>query len=94
MDISFEGLNILINIFCVCADGFQGMSKAFNYLIQLLTFYLLYRITSRKQVALKHFQCRNRCFRVFEAGYWQDFQGYYKGASLNFEFDFFRNKKL
>ncbi len=24
-----------------CADGFQGLSKAFHYLLQLLTFYLL-----------------------------------------------------
>ncbi len=36
-----EGLNILISTFCVCADGFQGLSKAFHYPIQLLTFYLL-----------------------------------------------------
>jgi hypothetical protein len=41
MDIFFEGLNILISTFCVCADGFQGLSKAFHYPIQLLTFYLL-----------------------------------------------------
>jgi hypothetical protein len=27
--------------FCVCGDGFQGLSKAFHYPIQLLTFYLL-----------------------------------------------------
>ncbi len=26
-----EGLNILISIFCVCAGGFQGLSKAFHY---------------------------------------------------------------
>ncbi len=37
----FEGLNILISTFCVCADSFQGFSKAVHYLIQLLTFYLL-----------------------------------------------------
>jgi hypothetical protein len=37
----FEGINILISTFCVCADGFQGLSKAFRYPIQLLTFYLL-----------------------------------------------------
>jgi hypothetical protein len=28
-------------IFCVCADGFQGFSKAFQYPLQLLTFYFL-----------------------------------------------------
>ncbi len=26
-----EGLNILISIFCECAGGFQGLSKAFLY---------------------------------------------------------------
>jgi hypothetical protein len=41
MDIYFEALNILISTFCVCADGFQGLSKAFHYPVQLLTFYLL-----------------------------------------------------
>ncbi len=25
------GLNILINTFCVCAVGFQGLSNAFHY---------------------------------------------------------------
>jgi hypothetical protein len=29
-----EGLNILISTFCICADGFQGLSKAFHYPIQ------------------------------------------------------------
>ncbi len=32
----FESLNILISTFCVCADGFQGLSKAFHYPVQLL----------------------------------------------------------
>jgi hypothetical protein len=36
-----EGLNILISTFCICADGFQGLSKAFRYPIKILTFYLL-----------------------------------------------------
>ncbi len=31
-------LVILIRTFCVCADGFQGLSKAFHYPTQLLTF--------------------------------------------------------
>ncbi len=34
---------ILINTLCVCADCFQGLSKAFHYPTQLLTFYLLLR---------------------------------------------------
>jgi hypothetical protein len=38
MNSFFEGLNILISTFCVCADGFQGLSKAFHYLTQILTF--------------------------------------------------------
>jgi hypothetical protein len=33
-----EGLNIFISTFCVCADCFQSLSKAFHYPIQLLTF--------------------------------------------------------
>jgi hypothetical protein len=33
MDICFEGLNISISTFCVCADGFQGLSKVFHYTI-------------------------------------------------------------
>jgi hypothetical protein len=36
----FLGLYILINTFCVYADGFQGLSKAFHYPIQLLTLLL------------------------------------------------------
>ncbi len=35
-----EGLNIfLISTLCVCADSLQGLSKAFHYLIELLTFF-------------------------------------------------------
>jgi hypothetical protein len=54
MDI-FEGLNILTITFCVCADGFHGLSKAFhNFLwcmynllfasLKLLTNLILYVI--------------------------------------------------
>ncbi len=39
----FEGLNILISNVCFCADGFQGLSKAFKYHLKLLTFCLLLR---------------------------------------------------
>jgi len=31
----FEGLNILMSTFCVCADGIQDISKAFHYPKQL-----------------------------------------------------------
>ncbi len=31
MDIVFEGINILISTFCLCADGFQDLSKACHY---------------------------------------------------------------
>jgi hypothetical protein len=34
----FEDRNILISTFSVCADGFHGLSKAFDYSLQLLTF--------------------------------------------------------
>ncbi len=39
----FEGLNILVSTFCICADCFQYLSKAFHYgyPIKLPTFYLL-----------------------------------------------------
>jgi hypothetical protein len=30
-----KGLNILIHTFCVCAHGFQDLSKAFYYTIQI-----------------------------------------------------------
>ncbi len=30
-----------ISTFCVCTDGFQGISKAFHNPVQFLTFYLL-----------------------------------------------------
>ncbi len=42
----FLGLNIN-STFCLCADGFQGLSKAFHYTIQLLTFYLLKLLTKK-----------------------------------------------
>ncbi len=38
----FEGLNVLLRTFWVCADGFQGLSKAFHYPLQFLTVYLLF----------------------------------------------------
>ncbi len=42
LDIFVEGLNILICTFCVCPEGFKGLSKAFQYpSVQLLNFYLL-----------------------------------------------------
>ncbi len=38
VDICFEGLKILISTFCVCANGFQGLSKAFHCPLQFLPF--------------------------------------------------------
>ncbi len=38
----FEGQNILIITVCVCADGFQGLSKAFHCPIQLLTLFCFF----------------------------------------------------
>ncbi len=37
----FFKVKTLNRTFCVCADGFQGLLKAFHYPIQLLTFYLI-----------------------------------------------------
>ncbi len=40
MDIYFEGLNILISTFCVCADGFKVLQKLFTTLsIQLFNLF-------------------------------------------------------
>ncbi len=39
--IFFEGLNIVISTFCVCIDGFQGLSNVLHYRTKLSTFYLL-----------------------------------------------------
>ncbi len=36
-----EGLNVLISTFYVCADCFQGLSKAFHYPMHVLLFLLL-----------------------------------------------------
>ncbi len=42
----FEGLNIFISTFCVCAHGFQSLSQAFQFCIHLVTFYLLLLLTN------------------------------------------------
>ncbi len=54
----FKGLIILIITFYICTDGFQCLSKPY-------TMNNFFEITNEKQ---------NRRFRVFEAGYWKDFQ--------------------
>jgi hypothetical protein len=36
----FEGINIFISTFCVCANGFQGLSTAFRYPIQFSLLYV------------------------------------------------------
>jgi hypothetical protein len=38
MDIFFFSLNILINTFCVCADGFQGLSKKLFTTYKIINF--------------------------------------------------------
>jgi hypothetical protein len=40
MDI-FEGLNIFISTFCVCADGFQGLFKSYTIINFLLASVIL-----------------------------------------------------
>ncbi len=42
----FEGLNISISPFCVCADSFQGLSKAFHCPIQLFICFFLKLLTN------------------------------------------------
>jgi hypothetical protein len=38
----FEGLNISISTFCVCADGFQVLSIAFHYIpYTIINFFLI-----------------------------------------------------
>jgi hypothetical protein len=39
MDIFVKGLNILLCIVSVCADGFQGLTKVFHFPIQLLIYF-------------------------------------------------------
>ncbi len=37
MDVLLESIDILINTFCVCIDGFQDLSKTFHYNCKLFT---------------------------------------------------------
>jgi hypothetical protein len=41
----FEGVKILISTFCVCADGFQDLSKLFTTLYNYQLFICLFEIT-------------------------------------------------
>jgi hypothetical protein len=41
---------------------------------QLVTGGFRYYFKESQAASCKHFQCQNRRFRVFEAGYWKDFQ--------------------
>ncbi len=49
--------------------GYREMRK--NYLV---TGRFQYDFTESKTDSCMHFQCQNRRFRVFEAGYWKNFQ--------------------
>jgi hypothetical protein len=40
----------------------------------LVTFGFRDDFTESQPASCTHFQYRNRCFRVFEAGYWKDLQ--------------------
>jgi hypothetical protein len=48
----FEVLNILISTFCVCANGFQGLSKIFHYPIQLVIFRRIPNFLTKSQLYL------------------------------------------
>jgi hypothetical protein len=50
MDILFKGLNILISIFCVCADGFKVFQKLFT------TLYINYQLFFASLKVLTNFK--------------------------------------
>jgi hypothetical protein len=50
----FEGLNIFISTFCVCSDGFPGLSKAFHPPI-IFVFASLKSFTNIENASLKSF---------------------------------------
>jgi hypothetical protein len=41
---------------------------------QVVTGGFQYGFTKSQAASCKHFQCKNRRFRVFEPGYWKDYQ--------------------
>ncbi len=79
--------------FCVCAAGFQVLTKAFHYPIQSLTFYLLllnYLLILKMLTetllrisfsVIGQNQSQNRRLRAFEAGYSKDYY-YYKPLKI------------
>jgi hypothetical protein len=55
------------------------------------------RISLLQAVSFKHFQWQIGRFRIFEAGYWKDFQSNFKGAGKNiiiYKFVIFRTKNF
>jgi hypothetical protein len=61
--------NILIITFCVCADGFQGLSKAFpypiiNFLFASLKLLILKMLTLTDTLLKIHFSVIGRCSLV------------------------------
>ncbi len=86
LDGHFSDLNIN-STFCLCADGVQGLSKAFHYTIHLLTFYLLkllikifLKILTESLLRIT-FSVISRCFLVPTS---QWLKGNAQGASSNF----------
>jgi hypothetical protein len=67
----FEGLNNLVSTFCAWADVFQGLSSAAEKMDKhsLVTGGFRYDFTEAQAAFCEHFQCQNRRFRIFEAGY-------------------------
>ncbi len=83
---------MLISTFCLSTDGFQGLSKAFNYSLAagkmrknyLETNGFRYDCTASQAVSCKDFQWQNRLFRVLEAKDWNEYKKlvcYFNGAS-------------
>jgi hypothetical protein len=54
--------------------------------------------TESQAATCNHFQCQNRRFRIFEAGFWKEFQNYiyifiYSQDGLGFFLHFFVTRK-
>ncbi len=79
----FEDLNLLLNTFCVCSDGFVCLSSQ-NYFLCGWTMFsspdLSLAAGKMRKNYLSHaascmsLQSQIRRFMVFEAGYWKDFK--------------------
>ncbi len=73
-----EGLNILINTFCVCPGGFQDLSKAFHFPVPctIINFFCSLKILTNFDYALTHsseiFSVIGRCSLVLTSHWLQE----------------------